>query len=262
MTFGPVLRLAVFALIAYTTLPTVIVVIASFGSGSQITFPPQGASVDGYVGMFEDPNFVRALGNSLYVATFVAIVNVIAAVPAALALSRYRIRGRTLLSAYLSLGVMTPFIVSAIAFLVLFSMLGVLSHLTAVALGIAIVNFPFMLWAVGTTVADLNPELEKAAATLGAEEIQTFLLVTLPMMAPGILTGALLVFMFALGDFVLSIVLVNLNNLTLPVLVYSGLRFAVSPKLAAASALLIGIAVLIFAVVLRLGKIEQFLYRR
>jgi len=262
VTIGPILRLAVGLLIVYTTLPTVIVVAASFGGGSQITFPPNSVSLDSYVAMFEDPNFVRALQNSLYVAAVAAVVNVIAVVPAALALGRYKIRGRTLLSAYLSLGVMAPFIVSAIAFLVLFSILGVLSHLTVVALGIAIVNFPFMLWAVGTTVADMNPELEKAAATLGAEEIQTFLFVTLPMMAPGILTGALLVFMFALGDFVISIVLVNLNNLTLPVLVYSGLRFAVSPKLAAASALLIGIAVVIFAVVLRLGKIEQFLYRR
>lgn len=255
-------RGATVALVLYLTLPTLVVVIASLTTGRQIAFPPQGIGLGAYEQLLEQENFLRALGNSLYLATATTVIVTAVSVPAALALYRHRVRGATGYASFMSIGLMTPLIVSSIALLIVFLEFGVLSHLTSVAAALAIVLLPFMLWAVGTSVSDLDPELEAAAATMGAEGLEQFLFVTLPRLAPGIFTGALLTWMLALADFLPSVVLTNLNNITLPVLVYSGLRTGTSPTLAAAAVVFIAIAVVVIAVVLRIGRIEQFLYRR
>ena len=82
-----------------------------------------------------------------------------------------------------------------------------------------------------------------------------------PLLAPGIVTGALVVFVLSITDFVLSQVLTTVDDQTLPVYIYSGLRGAISPALGAVSALFIVVVALAFAAVLRLGKVERFLFR-
>jgi putative spermidine/putrescine transport system permease protein len=256
------LRAMTVATVLYLGLPTLIIIVASFSAGRQIAFPPNGLTLDWYGDMLGNSSVWETLRNSLYVGFVSVIVDVAVAVPAMLAVHRRRIRGGTYLTAYLSIGLATPFIVSAIGFLIVFTELHVLRHLTAVAVAIAIVNLPFMLWAVASSIVDLGTDLEKAAATLGAEEIQQFLLVTLPGVAPGVITGGLMVFVLGLTEFVVSAILVNLNNLTLPVFVYSGIRTTVSPFLAAVAVLFIVVASCILLLVVRFGRIEQFLYRR
>jgi putative spermidine/putrescine transport system permease protein len=246
----------------FLMLPTLIIVASSFSAGEQIAFPPNGLTLDWYSDMLGNGEVWRTLKNSLYVGLICVVVDVLIAVPAMLAVHRRRIRGRIYLTAYLSIGLATPFIVSAIGLLIVFTELKILSHLTAVAVAIAIVNLPFMLWAVASSILDLGTDLEKAAATLGAEETQQFLFVTVPGVAPGVITGGLLVFVLGMTEFIISAILVNLNNLTLPVFVFSGIRTTVSPFLAAVAVLFIVVAICVLALVIRFGKIEQFLYRR
>jgi len=262
MRIGPGLRIVTVATVLYLSLPTLIIVVASFSAGEQISFPPNGVTVSWYGDMLGSGRVWETLLNSLYVGVVSLLVDVVVAVPAMLAVHRRRIRGGTYLTAYLSIGLATPFIVSAIGFLTVLTELHVLRHLTAVAGAIAIVNLPFMLWAVASSLLDLGTDLETAAATLGAEEIQQFLLVTLPGLAPGVITGGLMVFVLGITEFVVSAILVNLNNLTLPVFVYSGIRTTVSPFLAAVAVLFIVVASCVLALVVRFGRIEQFLYRR
>ena len=262
MKIGLGLRTMTVATVLYLGLPTLIIIVASFSAGRQIAFPPNGLTFDWYGEMLGNSTVWETLKNSLYVGLVSVVVDIAVAVPAMLAVHRRRIRGGTYLTAYLSIGLATPFIVSAIGFLIVFTELHVLRHLTAVAVAIAIVNLPFMLWAVASSILDLGTDLEKAAATLGAEEIQQFLLVTLPGLAPGVITGGLMVFVLGLTEFVVSAILVNLNNLTLPVFVYSGIRTTVSPFLAAVAVLFIFVASCVLLLVVRFGRIEQFLYRR
>lgn len=262
MRLGLGLKSVTAATVLYLSLPTVVIVVASFSAGRQIAFPPDGFTLHWYGDMLSSGTVWETLRNSLYVGVVSVVVDVAVAVPAMLAIHRRRIRGGTYLTAYLSIGLATPFIVSAIAFLIVLTELSVLRHLTAVAIAIAIVNLPFMLWAVASSILDLGTDLEKAAATLGAEEIQQFLFVTLPGVAPGVITGGLMVFVLGLTEFVVSAILVNLNNLTLPVFVYSGIRTTVSPFLAAVAVLFIIVASCVLLLVVRFGRIEQFLYRR
>jgi putative spermidine/putrescine transport system permease protein len=261
MRIGLGLRAVTAATVLYLMLPTLIIVAASFSAGRQIAFPPNGFTLDWYGDMLSDAEVWRTLKNSLYVGLVSVAVDALVAVPAVLAIHRRRVRGGTYLTAYLSLGLATPFIVSAIGFLIVFTQLGVLGHLTAVAVAIAIVNLPFMLWAVASSVLDLGTDLEKAAATLGAEELQQFLFVTVPGVAPGVITGGLMVFVLGITEFIVSAILVNLNNLTLPVFVYSGIRTTVSPFLAAVAVLFIVVAICVLVLVIRFGRIERFLYR-
>ena len=96
---------------------------------------------------------------------------------------------------------------------------------------------------------------------MGADPVEQFLFVRLPLLAPGIVTGALVVFVLSITDFVVSQVLTTVDDQTLPVYIYSGLRGAISPALGAVSALFIVVVALAFAAVLRLGKVERFLFR-
>ena len=250
------------ATIFFLVVPTLIIIVSSFSAGEQIAFPPNGLTLDWYGEMLGNGEVWRTLKNSLYVGLVSVAVNMLVAVPAMLAIHRRRVRGGAYLTAYLSIGLATPLIVSAIGFLIVFTEVGVLRHLTAVAVAISIVNLPFMLWAVASSILDLGTDLEKAAATLGAEEVQQFLFVTVPGLAPGVITGGLLVFVLGITEFIISAILVNLNNLTLPVFVFSGIRTTVSPLLAAVAVLLIVVAIAVLTLVIRFGKIEQFLYRR
>ena len=241
--------------------PTVLVVMASLSRGEVLTFPPQGFTIHWYTEIFTSQAVWTALGNSLYVAGISVLINVVCGVPAALALPHVGRYSRTLFTVLLSLGLSSPTIVTAFAYFDLYGRIGVRGSLTAVAVAVAVTCFPFMLWTVLAAIEDTDPNLVPAAATLGADPVEQFLFVRLPLLAPGIVTGALVVFVLSITDFVVSQVLTTIDNYTLPVFVYSGLRGAISPALGAVSTFFIAVVALAFAVVLRLGKVERFLFR-
>jgi putative spermidine/putrescine transport system permease protein len=242
--------------------PTLVVLAASLTTGNNIVFPPRGLTLDWYGRLAESDAIWRGLQHSLYVGFVATVIDALAAVPAALALDRARLRGRAVIRVFLSLGVMAPIVVSAMAFLTIFIELRLLNDLLYVGVAIAAVNFPFMLWTVSSALNDQDPELVSAAATLGADPVEQFLFVRLPLLAPGIVTGALLVFVLSITDFVLGVVLTNVDTATLPVVIYSGLRSNVSPLLGAATVVFIVVAAVACATVLRFGRLEQFVFRR
>jgi putative spermidine/putrescine transport system permease protein len=242
--------------------PTVVVLIASLSTGRQIVFPPHGLTLHWYGQIVRDSPTWHALLNSLYIATISVIASIVAGVPAALALPQLRSYRRVLATLALSLGLFSPIIVSAFSFFDIFLRAGLVDHLTVVGLCVGIVTFPFMLWTVTSALEDQNPELTAAAATMGADPVEQFLFVQLPLIAPGVITGAIIVFVLSITDFVVSEVLTNVNDYTLPVFIYSSLRSNISPSLGAASALFILVALSVFVVVLRLGGVERFLLRQ
>lgn len=241
--------------------PTLIVLVASLNDGRQIVFPPDGLTLAWYREVFSQQATWDALGNSLYVAGVSVLINVVCGVPAALALPRVGRRSRVFFTVLLSLGISSPTIVSAFGFFDLLGEIGLRGNLTAVGVALAAVSFPFMLWTVSAAVEDQDADLGPAAATLGADPVEQFLFVRLPLLAPGIVTGALIVFVMSITDFVVSQVLTTVDDQTLPVLIFAGLRGSVSPALGAASALFILVAAVAFAIVLRLGRVERFLFR-
>ena len=118
-----------------------------------------------------------------------------------------------------------------------------------------------MLWAVGSALEGEDGTLPQAAATLGARPLEQFAYVRLPVLMPGIITGALLVFVTSLTDYVISQVLTNVDDVTLPVYIYSSLRTTISPALGAACGIFILLTAVLFAGALKVGNVERFLYR-
>lgn len=246
----------------FLIIPTAIVLVSSLSTGQQIIFPPHGVTLHWYGQIIRNSPTWHALLNSLYIATISVVISIAAGVPAALAFPELRSYKRVLATIALSLGIFSPIIVSAFGFFDIFLNLGIVDHLTIVGLCVGIVTFPLMLWTVTSALEDQDPELPAAAATLGADPVEQFLFVRLPLIAPGIITGAIIVFVLSITDFVVSEVLTNVNDYTLPVLIYSSLRATLSPSLGAASALFILVATTVFLIVLRLGGVERFLLRQ
>jgi putative spermidine/putrescine transport system permease protein len=259
---GGVIRAATVITVAFLVAPTLVVAGASLTNGSQIAFPPEGLTLRWYAALLSDPEVWRTLQNSLYVGSVAVLLASLAAIPAALALTSGRVRGPAVLSALLSLGLATPYIISAVAFLLVFTELRVIDHLTTLGLALAVGAFPIMLWAVASAAANHAGALERAAATLGADRVQQFIFVTFPRLFPGVLTGALLVFVLSITEFVVSVVLVTHDNQTLPVFVYSGIRVTTSPFLAAVAVFQLALALTLFAILLRIGPVERFTFRR
>lgn len=261
MKFSKIGALTTFALF-FASLPTAIVIMASFNSGAAPKFPLEGISVHGYTDLLSD-SVIRA---SMVRALLVGLISVAISLPtgllASLALYRYRIKGKGPIGAYLILGFSVPLVVSGMAFLVLYTRSGQMGSLTLLAVAVVTVNFPFMLLSIGSSINLLNPQLEEVSRTLGAERIQTFVLVTLPGLLPGVLMGSLLMFVFGTTEFLVSLIISTTANQTLPIVLFGGLRSGLKTRHAAAGGIYIAMTVLIVFMVTRFRALDQFLFRK
>ncbi|MBY0350470.1 ABC transporter permease [Tabrizicola sp.] len=258
---GPVIRLSVALVILLVAVPLAIVLLASVSGGERLTFPPESLSLNPYRALIGNGEIRAALGRSLIVGFQVVVLSLIAGVPAAIALVRFRFRFRFPLGLFMILGVATPLIASAFAFLALFTWMGSLGSLWPISVGITVVNLPFLMFSVASSLFSLDPRLEEAAATLGAEKVQTFLFVTLPGIMPGILSGTLMVFVLGISEFVISLLLYTINIQTLPIAMFASLRGPPPPEVAAAAGLYVLAAVLVVVTLTSLKSTEQFFYR-
>ena len=126
-------------------------------------------------------------------------------------------------------------------------------------MALCVINLPFMIWAVSASANALDSELENAAANCGAPPVVVFFTVTLPAVMPGVITGALLMFILAFNEFLVSLFLVDSRIVTLPVQIYNSIRSVITPDLAAVSVVYILIAVLAVWLLDRLVGLEIFL---
>ncbi len=242
--------------------PTLVIVVASLTSANIIAFPPEGISLRWYAALLEERAFTDALARSLYVAAVCTAFALPAGTLAAIALGRWRLRYATPIQIYLLLPFTVPLIVSGLGLMLIFGQLGWLGALWPVGLACCIINLPFMTWAVAAAVNNLNPDLEHAAANLAPGPVTAFVTVTLPAVMPGVITGALLMFILALNEFLVSLLLVDARIVTLPVLMYNSIRAIITPDLAALSVVYIAIAAVSIWLIDRIVGLELFLRSR
>lgn len=232
-------------------LPIIILVIFSFND-SRSTAQWSGFSTHWYVEMIQDDQIILALWNSLFVAVVSTIISTIIGTLAAMAMERYRFPGQLAMDAVLYLPIIIPDIAMAIMLLLFFNISGIgfepwkLSlfgvHLAvpfSVIIGHVAFNISFVAVVVRARLATLDNTLEEAANDLYANQWMTFWRVTLPMMMPGILGGALLAFTLSLDDFVITFFTSGAGFNTLPVRVYSMIKKGVTPKINAVSTLML-----------------------
>ena len=245
--------------IVILSLPTIIVVGASFTTGNIITFPPDGFSLQWYEKIALARDLQQAFWRSLIVSVICLAVSLPIGTLAGIALTRYRFRFANALQVYLLLPFTIPLIGSGIGMMLLFGSWGILGSMWPVGIACAVINLPFIIWSVLSSAAVLDRDLELAAANCGAGRIETFVHVTLPSVMPGVITGGLLMFVLAMTEFLVSLLLTDARTVTLPVQIYNNVRSIITPDLAAVSSVFVVIALAAVWLLDRLVGLEIFL---
>ncbi len=256
-------RLSIWSLVWLSILtlsaPTLVVIGASFTAGNMIAFPPEGLSLKWYEKIIAARDLRQAFGRSLVVAAVCTAVALPVGTLAGLALSRYRLRGEGALQVYLLLPFTVPLIGSGIGLMLVFGQWGILGQVWPVGIACAVINLPFIVWSVSSSEAALDGDLELAAQNCGAGRVQTFVHVTLPAVMPGVITGGLLMFVLAMNEFLVSLLLTDARTVTLPVQIYNSIRSIITPDLAAVSVVFVLVALLAIWLLDRLVGLEIFL---
>jgi len=219
-------------------LPVLVLAVFSFNA-SRFSVTWTGATFDWYRALLNRGDIMEALRRSLVVGLVSTAAATALGTLLALALERHRFRGRRALEAGITLPIVTPEIVVGISLLTMFAALQVPLGMTTVIAAHIAFNVSFVVVVVRARLAGMDPSLEEAALTLGADEWRTVRRVTLPLLAPGIAAAALLAFTMSLDDFVITFFVSGPGTTTLPVLVYGMARRTVEPTINAVSTLLV-----------------------
>lgn len=226
------------AALAFLYLPIATLVVLSFNA-NELTTIWSGFSLNWYAKALGNDDLLRAVRNSLVVATLATTLATVAATAAALGVARVRAGVRGTVEGLLGLPLLVPEIVTAVALLILFVLSGLPLGLTTVVLAHTVFCIPFAYYPIRSRLAGLDPALIEAASDLYAPPWRRFLRVELPLLGPGIFAGALLAFISSLGDFVITYFVAGPGATTLPVYIYGMIRIGVTPEVNALSALLL-----------------------
>jgi putative spermidine/putrescine transport system permease protein len=233
------LRLVVLALVAFMTLPTVVVIAVSFNPTAILSFPPTGLSLRWYANVLTYPQFQRAVVNSLLVTAGAVALALPVGTLAALALERGRLRGRNVWAALLLSPLVVPGVAAGLGFLILAASLGLLRSRSVLVAAHVVLVLPFVVRSVWVSVRNLDPALERAAASLGASPWRVFRRVTLPLLGPGLFAGLLFAVVVSLNEFVVSLFISTRITEILPVAMFTYVVNYTDPTIAALSALFI-----------------------
>ena len=232
-------RLVVLALVLFMTLPTLVVVVASFNPTAILSFPPQGLSLRWYENALTYPQFRRAALNSLIVTAASAALALPIGTAAALALVRYPVRLRGLWNTALLSPLVVPGVAAGLGLLILAARLGLLANRVVLIVAHVVLVLPFVIRSVMVSVANLDPMLERAAASLGARPWRLFRRVTLPLLRPGLFAALLFAVIVSANEFVVSLFVSTRVTEILPVAMFTYVVNYTDPTMAALSTLFV-----------------------
>lgn len=241
---------------AFLLTPVVVLVVFSF-SASRFSAVWGGFTVDWYLRLAHNERVLEALRNSLLVATLATLLATGLGTLGAVALARLRFRGRTALEALMYLPMVLPELVLGIALLMFFVLVTPLPlGLATITLAHSVFGTAYVLLLVRTRLQGLDPHLEEAARDLGASSAQVFTRITLPLIMPGVIGGALLAFTLSFDDFVVAFFVTGPGASTLPIEIYSMVKRGVTPEINALATLILLASVALIALSLRLQRAD------
>jgi putative spermidine/putrescine transport system permease protein len=224
------------AVYVFLMLPIAIVMIASVNSGKYLNFPIEGLSLRWYAKFFASQPFMDATWLSLKLGVVAAGAATLIGTPAALFYVRHARRWREVFRIYTLAPLLLPEILTAIALLFFYHQIGIgTKSALGLYLGHIVVCVPFVFLQVTASLYNMSPSLAEAARSLGASPWTTFRRVTLPLIKPGVINGALFAFIISFDNVSISLLLKGVGTTTLPMQVYDYLRWDFDPTTAAAS---------------------------
>lgn len=233
------LRVLCALVLLYLVLPILAIVPLSFSDSSFLAYPVSGFSLRWYRNLFEAEEWMRAAKNSFIVAPAATLIATVLGTLAATGLSKAEFRGKALLMAVLISPMVVPVIVVGVGMYLFFAPLGLSDSYTALILAHAALGAPFVVTTVLATLQGFNHNLVRASLSLGAGRLTTFFRITLPLIAPGVISGALFAFATSFDEVVVTLFLAGAEQVTLPRQMFTGIRENISPTIAALATILI-----------------------
>jgi putative spermidine/putrescine transport system permease protein len=235
--------------VGFLLLPIVIVVLLSFSSARYLQFPPPGFSLQWYRNFFHDPAWMASLWLSIRVSLMCTGLSVLLGLLASIVLVRERFPGKTVSYVLILSPLIVPGIIIAIAVFFLFSRLHMIGSPAAMAIGQAVITLPLVVVIVSATLQGFDQRLEQAAIICGASPARAFFHVTLPIIAPAVVSSALFAFLTSFDELLIPLLLADPTTITLPVRIWTSVIMQIDPTITAVSSLLVAFALVVLAVV-------------
>ena len=245
--------------ILFILAPLVVVIAVSFTPEGYISLPVNGLSLRWFEAILDQSQFIDAFVMSAWLALVAASVSVALAVPAALALARYRFPGRGMLTAFFLSPLMIPHVVMGIAFLRFFNMAGLSGSFGWLSMSHVIVVFPYALRLTLASVIGLSRDAELAAMSLGAGPATVFRRIVLPLIVPGVAGGWMLAFIQSFDEVTMTVFVATPGTTTLPVAMYSYISQSIDPLVPSVSTVLIVVTVAVMLLMDRLVGLDRVL---
>jgi len=237
------------AVYAFLYIPLLIVILYSFND-SQLNAEWVGFTLDWYRKLFHDDQMIAAAGNSLWIALVASFCSTVLGTMAGFAMHKYQSR---LLQLLVLTPIAIPEILMGVSLLLFFVMLNMTLGLVSITLAHIAFCIGFVAIVVRSRLSGMDESLTEAARDCGATPWQAFRLVTLPLIMPGVIAGALMAFTLSIDDFVITFFTAGANASTLPLQIYSMIKIAVTPEVNAVSTLLMGLTLLLIVIASKLS---------
>jgi putative spermidine/putrescine transport system permease protein len=235
-------------------MPTLVVIPMSFNDKKSLAFPPSGFSWQWYANFFTNPEWSNSLLNSLKVASIVAVVATFIGTLAALGLSRMKHSGAGILRAILITPMVVPGVVLAIGIYAVYLNYQLVGTTLGFVLAHTMLAIPFVIIAVSASLEVFDVRLETAAASLGANRFTAFRTITLPLIAPGILSGLLFAFVTSFDEIIVALFITSPYLKTLPVQIFTSITRDADPTVAAVGTIIFLATTLVIAAGLIIGS--------
>ena len=232
-------------ILLFLALPIVVVMVVSFSSATYLTFPPPAFGMRWYTAYFTSDDWLRPTWLSLWVAACVVVLATFLGTLAAVGIGRLPRALRVLASALIVSPLIVPVIVAAIGIYYAFAGYGLVGTPVGLILANTCLAVPFVFISVSASLAGIDPRLEQAALSLGATPSGTFFQITLPLIRPGVLAGALFAFVTSFDELVVALFISGSGAVTLPRRMWDDVLYQIEPTIAAVSTLTIVLTVVL-----------------
>jgi spermidine/putrescine transport system permease protein len=240
---------------AFLYIPIFILVVLSFNANDVATIWT-GFTGNWYKVVLENPNIIRAAKNSIIVASSSTVLATLMATAAAVGMQGRTFKGQNLFTGLIGLPLVVPEIVTAVASLLFFLAIGLPLGLTTVIIAHTVFCIPFAYLPIRARLEGTDPKLLEAAADLYATPLRAFSRVTLPLLMPGIVSGAMLAFIISMDDFVITFFVAGAGATTLPVYIFGMIRTGITPEVNAISSLLLAASIILVVLSYWIGNRE------
>lgn len=237
---------------AFLIIPIIIIIPLSFNAQPYFSFTPEMLSLDPagystkwYETFFNDSNWQAAVKNSLIIAFFSTIISTFLGTLAALGLSQKDFPFKTTIMGLLISPMIVPLIISAAGMFFFYAKVNLLGTHLGVILAHAALATPFVVIVVTATLTGFDHSLTRAAANLGSSPTNTFFRITVPLITPGVISGALFAFITSFDEVVVVLFVGSVQQRTIPWAMFSGIREEISPTILAVATLLICFSIIL-----------------